>query len=69
MRNNKQTLGFIMSTNDDVCYQRFSKISAKSWTCAKVDFSVGENLHQSHCIAESDIDYVKINWRCPVGKF
>ena len=43
-----------------VCYQseglqRFSKISPKSWTCAKVDFSVRENLQQSHCIGESEL--------------
>ena len=28
-----------------------------------------ENLHQSHCIAESEIDYAKINWRCRLENF
>ena len=25
-----------------------------------------KNLHQSHCVSESELDYAKINWRCRV---
>ena len=46
--------------------QRFSKISPKSWTCVDVIFSIRKNLHQSHCVSESELDYEKIDWRCCV---